>query len=508
MPKEKIESLDFTQDMQKEIFASILACSKLGWEDPKYVSLCISILKPESFDNPVLQNFFKIIKNFYREYDEIFTPPQFREEVKSFLNLDKNKNLPEDEYLNVLFDILKLEREANFDYSRDKIIKFAQHQVGKNILMDGIRKHLPKLEFDKMIENLEKTRDMGIQFADEDAGLKIIPLNEVEAEKIDWLWWEVIPKGKLTIICGDPNVGKSFLTMFLASYVTKGKPLPHTSNRITKKGSVLILTAEDGVADTVRPRIDSTNGDPSKVNIIDGIKERDSIKLFNFRDDIEKLGIFLEKRKDIKLLIIDPITAYMSGIDMKMDAEVRGKILAPLSALAEKHEISIILVAHLNKDVAMKAVYRISGTVGFLAGVRSVWLVMNDDEDKTGEKRKFCCLKMNIAKKPDKAMVFRIFGTDKDEPNLTFTDEFSYVDIEAELSGKQGPIHIAQDFLKSILKHGRRKSTEIDEAARANDIKIRTLKTAKAKLGIVSEKEGKEWFYKLPEKSEQKGNKK
>lgn len=491
------ELLDLSEPVQRKFLAVLLD----NRDFKPFVSLFMKIIEPKTFDNPVNQNIFRIIKKVYDQYELIVDVDGLRQEFQHFLNEPKNEKLPLDEYKDVIEDILILKNQLtpkDSKYITGNIIKFAQYQAAKNALMNGAKKKMPKLDIEGIEEDLRKAREIGIELIEDDAGFKLTPLSEVESEEIEWLWYGIIPKGKLSILCGDPNVGKSFLTTFLACNLSIGKSLPHTLGRPTTKGSILMLTAEDSPSDTIKPRIENMKGDASKIIIIEGVKEKDSVRSFDFTEDIKKLEIVLERREDIKLLIIDPITAYMKTIDMKMDSEVRSNIIKPLSKLAEQYKISIILVAHLNKNPALRAVYRISGTVGFLAGARTVWLVMDDDEDRTGEKRKLCCLKMNIAKKPKQAMVFRIFEPKEGKPILTFLDEVVYVDIESELSGKEKPIHIAKDFLKRILADGMEPSKEVTQIAEANGIKSRTLKRAREILKINSIRESDIWYMELP----------
>lgn len=489
--KKKTKVFEFTQDTQIQIFATLFE------QDAFHDSRILKLLKSEYFTNPVIQDLFKVFKEFYNKYNNVPLRKEFLEQVRVFLSLDKNKTLPDDEYLAVTSDILEAASFEDLDFPYNKAIEWCQDQGRRNVLLEAARKNLSTEDIQ---DELLKVQEIGIE-SEGDAGLRLTPLSEIKAEKIEWLWHYVIPVGKLTFIVGDPDLGKSFLSIFLACHISKGKPLPHTLNKPIKKGTVLLLSAEDAPGDIIKPRIINIGGDSSKIIIIEGTPVKDSLKLFNFVEDLPKLEKTLEQRPNVRLLIIDPITAYMTKVDYFRDTDVRGKVIAPLAALAKKYKVAIVLIAHLTKDQSKHAIYRLGGSIGLLAGARCVWCVLKNAEDMTGESRKFACLKMNIAKKPTQAMLFRIFELKIDEPTLIFEDILTDIDLESELSGKQQPIDEAKNFLKEILKHGPRRQPDITEAAKANDIKERTLRRAKSKLMVKVYQKGEGWYWEMPKET-------
>jgi RecA-family ATPase len=494
MSKQKSEEkirFSFTQDIQMQIFATLFEC------DPRYESRILKLLEPGYFTNPVHQNLFKIFKAFFNEYSRVPSTKEFLDEVRRFLSQKKNRRLSEDEYLDCVAEIIKISRNEHLDFAYDRIIEFCKYQEFSNALLNAAEKRAPILDIEGLQEDLTKIQEIGIDFED-DAGLQLIPLSEVEAGGIDWLWWHVIPTGKLTFLVGDPDVGKSFLSMFIASKISTGEPLPNVPKELAKKGTVLLLQAEDAPSDTILPRILNTGGDTSKILILKGTREKDSIKLFNFVEDLPRLEEVLERRRDIKLVIVDPITAYMKKVDYFKDTDVRGKVIAPLFALADKYKIGILLIAHMTKDESKKAIYRLGGSIGLLAGARCVWIVLQNTSDKNGEWRKLACIKMNIAKKPTKAMSFQIYEPRPDEPTLSFSDNLVDCDIENELSGKQRKIDLAKDFLRDFLKYGKRKSEEVYESGKANNHSKKTIRRAKEILEVVVFQEDGAWYWKLP----------
>jgi len=205
----------------------------------------------------------------------------------------------------------------------------------------------------------------------------------VNTEKtgIKWLWRNRIPEGKITIITGNVGTGKSVFSIFLASHVSKGVPWPDNPDEKIQKGEVLILTAEDVPEDTIRPRVEANGGDLSKIHIIRGIKEKEKTRLFDLVKDVAKLEKVLKERP-IKLLIIDPVTAYISkGVNSWKDQDVRN-LLAPFQRLASDFSVTIIMIL----DLDLGAWKNIASTV---------WLIGEDKE--TGE-RYFTPIKNNLAK--------------------------------------------------------------------------------------------------------------
>jgi len=174
-----------------------------------------------------------------------------------------------------------------------------------------------------------------------------------------------IPLGKLTIIEGDPGVGKSFLTLAIASAGSRGQPLPGHANGGGLFTS-LILTAEDGLADTLRPRVDRMGADPHGIVVLDELVMLDEPGLARIDEAITETRA--------KLVVIDPLVAFIgSGVDIHRANETRAH-LAPLANLAETHNVAICVVRHLAKG-RTKAIYAGLGSIDFIAAVRSALLV-------------------------------------------------------------------------------------------------------------------------------------
>ena len=186
----------------------------------------------------------------------------------------------------------------------------------------------------------------------------IIELSDVKPEPIKYLWFNKIPLGMITILVGDMGLGKTFMALDMAARVSTGGLWPDrdgTPDNHAPKGSTVILTAEDSISQTIRPRLDGLDADISKVRIIKGVKRKNTNGqyegYFNLQDDLPALQKAVQKRDDCKLVILDPLSAYLGKIDSHKDADVRGVLLD--NALEQKH--------YQQGGLSGNGFYRISG---------------------------------------------------------------------------------------------------------------------------------------------------
>ncbi|MCK4431689.1 MAG: AAA family ATPase [Candidatus Aminicenantes bacterium] len=202
---------------------------------------------------------------------------------------------------------------------------------------------------------------------------------------------------------------------------------------------------------------------------------------------------------DVRLIVFDPITAYLGDIEGHKNTQVRAA-LAPLANLAGKHKLTIIGINHLNKDQAKKALYRSMGSVAFTATARSVWLVQPDEDDPKKQRRFFSPLKTNVCKNPT-TLAFSISGPIgqpkvifESEPVDTTADELL---ADEETKDRYSALEEAKKFLAEALKEGPVASDQIGKWAEENKISERTWKRAKSKMNIESYRENKKWFMRL-----------
>lgn len=322
---------------------------------------------------------------------------------------------------------------------------------------------------------------------EEEHHLTLLNLDDVEPEVIEWLWYPYIPVGKLTMIEGDPGLGKSWLTMALASYISRGKALPYQIN--PEKGPVLILSAEDGIADTIKPRLITLKANTK--NII-AIPEPVSFT----ENGAKAVGEAIKLIKPT-LVIIDPLVAYLGGrIDLHKANETR-EIMARLTRLAEEHHVAIVLVRHLTKGNKDKAIYRGLGSIDLTAAVRSVLAIGRNPKDPN-EGRVICHIKSNLAPL-GKPIAYTLDAGDKDHP-FEFGEEIE-VDINEVLntdtSGGKSSTQSAVEFLQTVLSEGKcLPSIEIKREAEARGISENSLKKARRmlKITLIKEDDGFKWM--------------
>jgi hypothetical protein len=323
-----------------------------------------------------------------------------------------------------------------------------------------------------------------------DVGLEIVRMAEVEREEVDWLWHPYIALGKLTLLEGDPGIGKSWITAALACAVSRGRGLP--GMQLCEAGNVLMLTAEDGLADTLRPRLDAVGADLSRVFALNEPLIFDEAGLL-------RLETAIIEYKPI-LVTIDPLFAFTGGrMDINRANECR-TVTARLAMIAEKYSCAEVGVRHLGKSRGMgHALNAGIGSIDLVAAARSVLLAGKDPDDEN--KRAVTQIKSNLAPHGP-AIGYTLRGGEffwTGESDLTAERILSYAASESE----RPALDEAVEFLREELIDGDCDSNTIQTNARKTGITNDTLRRAKARLGIKSVKRGafKEarWFWVLPE---------
>lgn len=328
----------------------------------------------------------------------------------------------------------------------------------------------------------------------DEPNLKLINMEQVEVEKIDWLLYPFIPFGKVTIVQGDPGEGKTTMVLQIIAKLTKGEAvLPSGSDEPALEAktvdlepvNVIYQTAEDGLGDTIKPRLLSAGADRSRVMVID-----DNDQALTMMDARLEEAIIKTKAR---LVVLDPIQGFLgAAVDMHRANEIR-PLMKRVAVLAEKYHCAIILIGHMNKNSNGKSSYRGLGSIDFQAAARSVLIVGRIKDEP--EIRVVCHVKSSLAPE-GKSIAFR---SDKD----TGFEWIGEYDISADdlLSGdnRGQKIHEAKEFLKEILVSGSVAQTKVAKEAESRGIKKKTLWNAKKELEIESVKIGNQWFWMLPE---------
>ena len=311
------------------------------------------------------------------------------------------------------------------------------------------------------------------------ADLKLINMRDVEVESVSWLWYPFIPYGKVTIIQGDPGEGKTTLVLQTIARLTKGESIIDEKEK--PPINVIYQTAEDGLADTIKPRLLAANADCSKVLVID---DRDTPLTMR---DVRLEQAIVET--NAKLVVLDPIQGFLGAdVDMHRANEIR-PIMKHIAELAEKYKCAIILIGHMNKCSVGKSAYRGLGSIDFQAAARSVLIVGRIKDEP--EIRVVCQTKSSLAPEA-KAVAFRL----NEETGFEWIGE---LDITADdlLSGtvKGTKKQAAMDFLENLLADGQMSQKEIIELARQKGISDKTLRNAKDELKIKSKRVNNQWHW-------------
>ena len=312
--------------------------------------------------------------------------------------------------------------------------------------------------------------------------LKIIVMDTIEREEIKWLWKPYIPYGKITIVQGDPGEGKTSLILKLASELSLGRCFGE--DELREPINIIYQTAEDGLADTVKPRLEDSGADCKRIMVIDDSEDSLSMNDVRIEAAIRTTGA--------KLLILDPLQAYLGDkVDMNRANETRD-ITKRLGTIAEKTGCAVVLIGHMNKGSGAKAAYRGIGSIDFFAIARSVLLVARVPENSNI--RALAQIKNNLEKEGS-TVAFEI----KDNI-FNWVGEYD-ISIEELLSGfSQGNKSLkAESFLKDLLtEEDSYPASEIFAKGKILGISKRTLENSKQELGIKSIRVGTGWHWKLP----------
>lgn len=312
---------------------------------------------------------------------------------------------------------------------------------------------------------------------------------DVQAQEVSWLWAGRLPLGRLSLLVGRPGEGKSFATLDWAARVSTGRDWPDGSS--CEVGSVLLVSAEDDPGDTIRPRLDAHDADPSQIHMLKGIYAHDKngklIEGAFTLANIEALRQAIATIGNVRLIVIDPIGSYMGGkVDAHRDNEVRG-VLAPLAALAQESNAAVVLVAHQRKGKAVNPDDMTLGSTGFVGLARSVLHLMRDPDDE--DRRLLLPGKMNLAV-PAPGLAFTIEGEPARVQWASDTVSITAAEVLAKSSGGSSAGDKARDWLRDVLSDGPLASNEIKKMAEQDGLAWRTIERAKKQIGVRAMREG------------------
>jgi hypothetical protein len=355
-----------------------------------------------------------------------------------------------------------------------------------------------------------------------------VRLTDVKPERIRWLWPGRIPLGRVTLLVSDPGLGKSLLTLDIAAAVSTGAPWPDQlvesqETRVESQhsaagsclstldsrlpSSVLLLTAEDDLADTVRPRLEALGADCERILAISrvpGENAKDVPRAFALNRDLARLNNLLDALTDCRLLIIDPISAFLGGTNEHANADVR-TLLAALATLARDRGIAVIIISHLRKKEGA-AIHRTMGSLAFVAAARAAWIICKHPDDPN--KRYFLPIKNNLA--PDVTGLAFTIETSPDgrTPVIAWlpTAEKITADMVVGHTRSAGrpddERQHAIGWLRERLSKGSRPVRDLKQESDAHGISYHTLRRAFRALGGQAVRQGTfpfaPWYWKLP----------
>jgi hypothetical protein len=344
--------------------------------------------------------------------------------------------------------------------------------------------------------------------AETGAGPVLTCLADVSPREVQWLWPGRVPLGRVTLLVGRPGEGKSFVTSDMAARVTTGTPWPDGSE--CPAGSVILISAEDDPADTIRPRLDAHAADVRRVHLLSSVRRhgrdgRPRESMFTLAD-VASLESALTRVPDCRLIVIDPIGSYLGGdTDAHRDNEVRA-VLAPVAALAARYAAAVLVVAHRRKAGGNIADDLALGSRAFTGLARAVWHLTREEGNRA--RRLLLPGKNNLAA-PAGGLGFYIAGR---PPSIVWEPdpvEMSADDVLAQehASGRGGGREpesrtSAAEWLYEMLEGGPRPASAIKDAAAAAGYSWRTVHRAREFLGIVPRRDGRQWTWALPDQAE------
>lgn len=327
-------------------------------------------------------------------------------------------------------------------------------------------------------------------------------LDTVQPEAVDWVWPGRIARGKYTLIAGEPGVGKSYLATDSAARISRGREWPDGAK--APRGRVLWLAAEDGISDTLRPRLDALGGDPAQIAILEAVRERDgSRRTLSLVRDLAALAQAVREVDPI-LIIVDPITAYLGQVDTHRDSDVRAA-LAPVLDLIAERRCALVAVGHLSKDSQRAALHRPGGSIAFVAAARVVLAVAPDLDDL--KRRLLVPIKSNLSR-PASVLAYRVTDMSmgsglawesvpvKDTDVEALFRPFTPADREERSDAEQVIRQLLEDETAWPLE-----ARKAIEAGQAHGVPERTMRYAAKRIGIRIAKLGfnGKWVWHRPE---------
>lgn len=344
--------------------------------------------------------------------------------------------------------------------------------------------------------------------------VSVVRIADVQTRVFEPLWPGVIWVGKPTLLVGDPGLSKSTLTCDVVARVTKNIEWPCGGGK-TIGGDVLMLSAEDDVADTLRPRLEAAGADLNRVHFLESMitsRDRGLTQRHAWPSLVEHIGAltdWLKAHPGVRLLVIDPLAAYLTGADTHKQSEVRA-VLSALGQMASTRRVAVLAVMHLNKGNGVDPLYRVSGSLAFVAAARAVYLIVRDPRDP--EQRLMLHLKNNLSR-DERGFRYVVKTADNEAPYIEWATERvtetarEILATVAEETPRERAASAkdreAAEWLRNKLRDGWVEAASIYRRAEGAGIGERALKRAAQMLGVLKEPKGfrGNWHWALPPES-------
>lgn len=335
-------------------------------------------------------------------------------------------------------------------------------------------------------------------------------LSTVQSERVRWVWPGRIPVGKITVVDGDPGLGKTTAILDIAARITTGRPMPDGAiGDLDGPRGVVILTAEDGLGDTIRPRLEVAGADLERVVAIEYVLDVEGReRMPSILMDLDQMERVI-RYADAALVIVDPLMAYLGdakdGADANRDQDVR-RVLSPFGRMLERLGCAAMVIRHLRKADSGNAIYRGGGSIGIIGAARSGLIVALDPEDKTYIRRIIAVSKANLAA-PALAMAYHLEGTPNGSARIVWEGTTNHTAI-----GLLGTVVTVEDrdqldecetFLRQELwQEAGAPAREVQMRARTQGYSDKILRRARERLHVVSTRIGfgssGVWMWSLP----------
>ena len=332
--------------------------------------------------------------------------------------------------------------------------------------------------------------------AEPERGVRMKCVVEFEPRDVEWLWADRVPLGMLTMFAGDPKLGKSFVTLAMAAALSRGLALPR-SNPPSRPGSTILMSAEDDPTRTIAPRLAAAGADPSKIHVIESvIMANGSETLPCLRVDVDAISAAAGRLGDCRLIVIDPVTAYLKGVDDNRNAALRG-VLAPLKNLAERLGAAVVLVSHLTKGGSANGKHRVSGSIAYLGACRANFLFVPDPRDPACRRVLMLDNGGNVAPLAP-TLAYTIEDQSGRGPQVVWSDEPVTVTVkealrpglEIQARDDEHELGDCAEWLRETLAGGRVPAAELRHACQEAGFAWSTLHRVRLRIGAGTRREG------------------